>query len=189
MASTPETAVRNYLTYLDNPDALRDEAEVSRLEKAVTDAIDLVDQLMARAALRKAMALDPGTYELAFIEQAKVWADDHDVPAESFVDMGVREDVLEAAGFYGKATKRTRGPRKASAPSVPRRASVKADALEAGILALDGQFSVRDVTEKVGGSTITVTKVVKELEDQGKIKSAGERANERGRASRVWAVA
>lgn len=187
--TTPETAVRNYLLFLSDPDSLRNPDEVKKLEDEVAQATDIVDQLMARAALRKALALDPGAYEQAFIEAAKGWADDNDVPAEVFADMGVRDDVLDAAGFYGK-TQRTRTPRKTTArSSAPRRASVKSDELEAGILRLEEPFSIKDVTEKVGGSTITVTKVVKELESRGKVKTAGERPNERGRASRVWAVA
>ena len=66
---------------------------------------------------------------------------------------------------------------------------MKSDALEAGILALTEPFSVRDVSEKVGGSTITVSKAIERLAAQKKIVAAGERANERGRASRMWAVA
>ena len=137
------------------------------------------------------MALSPDIYDQAFIEQAKGWADEQGVPGEVFEEMGVRSDVLEAAGFYGRARK-TRGHRRASATAArvpaPRRASVKSDALETGILGLSEPFSVRDVSEKVGGSTITVTKAIERLEAQGKIKSAGERANERGRASRLWAA-
>jgi hypothetical protein len=113
------------------------------------------------------------------------------MPGAVFEEMGVSDQVLEAAGFYGKTQRRAaRGPCKAvSSSSAPPRASVKSDALEAGIVALTEPFSVRDVSEKVGGSTITVTKAIERLEAQGKIKSAGERANERGRASRVWSVA
>src|SRR4051812_22734600 len=126
--TTRETAVRNYLTFLSDPDSLRDQAEVDRLEQEVTGATDVLAQVKARAALRKAMMMDPDTYEQAFIESAKTWADDNGVPAEVFEDMGVSNDVLEAAGLYGR-TRRTRGPRKAATASTrassPRRASVK----------------------------------------------------------------
>src|SRR4029079_16606087 len=74
-ATSPETAVRNYLTFLSDPDSLRDPEEVKKLEAEVADATDVVDQLMARAALRRAMAIDPGVYEQAFIEHGKEWAD------------------------------------------------------------------------------------------------------------------
>src|SRR3954454_9053112 len=82
--TTPETAVRDYLTFLTDPDSLRNPEEVKKLEDEVTEATDVVDQLMARAALRKAMMLDPDSYEQAFIEHAKQWADDNDVPAPVF---------------------------------------------------------------------------------------------------------
>jgi hypothetical protein len=192
-AISPETAVRNYLTFLSDPDSLRDPEEVKKLEAEVAGATDVVDQLMARAALRRAMAVDPGVYERAFIEHGKDWADANDVPAGVFEDMGVRSDVLQAAGFFGRTGRGIGRVAKKAAPmvgraSTPRRASVKSDELEAGILRLEEPFSIKEVTEKVGGSTITVTKAVKELEAQGKVKAAGERANERGRASRVWAT-
>jgi predicted ArsR family transcriptional regulator len=70
-----------------------------------------------------------------------------------------------------------------------RRPGIKPDALEAGILALDSPFSVKDVSEKVGGSAVTVKAAIDRLEAQGKVTASGLRANERGRASKTWAVA
>ena len=182
-----------YLTFLSNPESLRDPGEVERLEKQVTDATDLLEQAKARAALRRAMMLDPETYEQAFIEHAKEWAEANDVPAEVFEDMGVRTDVLEAAGLIGRARRGPRRGARRAAPTTtrpagaPRRASVRADALEEGILGLTYPFSVRDVSENVGGSTITVTKAIRASgsagQDQGR-----RRASQRAGASQQGVV-
>jgi hypothetical protein len=191
--TSPETAVRNYLTFLSDPQSLVDAKEVERLEKAVTDADEVLAQVVARAALLKAKRQDPEVYERAFIEHAKAWADSNGVSGEVFEEMGVRRDMLQAAGLLAGARRSSaRTPRRATSAAkttAPRRASVKSEELEAGIFRLEGPFSVRDVSEKVGGSTITVTKAIERLEAQKKIVSAGERPNERGRASRIWTVA
>lgn len=89
-----------------------------------------------------------------------------------FEDVGVRSDALQAAGFFDRTGRGTDRVARKAAPmvgraSTPRRASVKSDELEAGILRLEEPFSIKEATEKVGGSTITVTKVVKEFEAQG----------------------
>jgi hypothetical protein len=188
--TTAETAVRDYLTFLSDPDSLVDNIEVTRLQEEVAELVDPIQRLMAMAALTRAQSTDPHAYEKAFIEHAKAWAKDQDVPPTAFQQMGVPRHVLEAAGIMPR-TGRGRGRAKAAPTkqAVTRRAAAKADELEAGILALAEPFSIKDVTEKVGGSTITVTKAVKQLEAAGKVNGAGQRANERGRASRVWTVA
>ena len=66
---------------------------------------------------------------------------------------------------------------------------MRPEQLEEGILALDEPFSVKDVTDKVGGSTLTVKGAIDRLEAQGKVISAGERSGSRGRAAKVWTVA
>jgi predicted ArsR family transcriptional regulator len=65
---------------------------------------------------------------------------------------------------------------------------MRPEQLEEGILALEEPFSVKDVTEKVGGSPLTVKSAIDRLEAQGKIIPAGERAGGRGRASKLWTV-
>src|SRR5688572_15075253 len=105
--TSPETAVRNYLTFLSDPDSLIDAKEVERLEKAVADADDVLAEAVARAALLKAKKQDPEVYERAFVEQAKAWADDNGIPGDVFEEMGVRRDVLQAAGLLGGTRRRS----------------------------------------------------------------------------------
>jgi predicted ArsR family transcriptional regulator len=66
---------------------------------------------------------------------------------------------------------------------------VRPEQLEEGILSLDEPFSIKDVSEKVGGSPLTIKAAVERLEAQNKIVPAGERSGGRGRASKVWTVA
>jgi hypothetical protein len=188
--TTPETAVRNYLIFLTDPDSLVNTVEADRLREVLAESVDPIDRLMTMAALDRASAPDLESYEQAFITQAKEWAEAEDVPASAFETMGVPRHVLEAAGILPKPGRgRGRVGTATKAPHAPRKAMVKSDALEAGILALTEPFSVRDVSEKVGGSTITVTKAIERLEAQKKIVEASPRPNERGRASRTWTVA
>ena len=188
--TTPETAVRNYLTSLTDPDSLVNTVEAERLREVLAESVDPIERLMTMAALDRASAPDLDTYEKDFTTLAKEWAEAEGVPASAFEQMGVPRHVLEAAGLIPRAG-RGRGRVKAAPTkqTVTRRAAIKSDELEAGILAFEEPFTIKDVTEKVGGSTITVTKAIERLEAQGKVNAAGERANERGRASRVWAVA
>jgi hypothetical protein len=183
----PEEAVRAYLTYLEDPSRMVDAAEVKKLQKAVGTAKDPVDKLKAIAALERASAADPSIYRDGFIQHAKKWADTEGVPASVFKQLGVEDDVLSAAGLGG--SKRRRGRQsKAKADAAPRtrRPSIRAEQLEEGILALDGSFSVKDVTERVGGSTVTVTAALERLKELGKITPAGEKSGGRGRAAKVW---
>ena len=185
----PEVAVREYLTFLSDPSSLVDPELIARLEADVEKAKDPIEKLRSIAALERAQKADPDRYERAFVAQAKQWAATEDVPANAFRELGVPDDVLRAAGIIvvgGRSRSRVGAPKPASST---RRPAIKADALEAGILALSDPFSVKDVSERVGGSTVTIKAAIERLEAQGKVLGAGERAGNRGRASRVWTVA
>jgi len=74
------------------------------------------------------------------------------------------------------------------APHLDRRPVVKADQLEAGIVAMGGALhdqAIKDVVDNVGGSPMTVTVAIDRLEAQEKISAAGERSNLRGSAEAV----
>ena len=185
-----EVAVRDYLTFLSNPASLVDPALISRLESDVASAKDPVDKLRSIAALEQAKTADPQRYERAFVEQAKIWASAEDVPASAFQEMGVPDDVLRAAGIVvGGRSRRGGGQKPATSTRSTRRPAIRTAELESGILSLSDPFSVKDVSERVGGSTVTVKAAIDRLEAQGKVVAAGERPGNRGRASRTWTVA
>jgi hypothetical protein len=188
MVTTPsETAVRNYLTFLSDPDRLVDQAAVKKLQANVEKAKDPVDKLRAISKLETARKADPDVYRRGFVENAKAWAEDEGVPGSAFERMGVPQDVLRDAGLAPRARRgRSKAPRAARAP---RRRSMKAGDIEAGIVILEEPFTVRDVADKVGGSPLTIKAALDRLEAQGRIRPAGERSGGRGRASKVWTVA
>ena len=191
--SESEVAVRDYLTFLSDPASLVDPALISRLESEVASAKDPVDKLRSIAALEQAKTADPQRYERAFVEQAKIWASAEGVPASAFQEMGVPDDVLRAAGIIvGGRSRRGGGQRPATSTRSTlstRRPAIRTAELESGILSLSDPFSVKDVAERVGGSTVTVKAAIDRLEAQGKVVPAGERPGNRGRASRTWTVA
>jgi hypothetical protein len=184
-AIAPEAAVRLYLTYLDDPTKLIDNDKTTKLEKKLADTKDPIDRLMAMAALHRARAADPSGIISDFTRHAKRWADAEGVPEGAFRELGVPDDVLKAAGF-GKGKRGQAN--KAMHTAGPRRNRISTEQLTEGILQLDGAFSIRDVSEQIGGSSRTVKDVISTLEAQGKIQPAGEQAGGRGRAAKIWTV-
>lgn len=183
---SPEVAVRQYLTYLEDPRKLVDAGEVKKLESKVTAAKDPVERVRAIAALQRAKAADEATYRANFIKHAKAWSSSEGIPEDAFRELGVPADVLRAAGFG--ATRGGRGGGRRARTESGRRPRSNINELSNGVLALSGAFSIKDVMERVGGSPATVKNVVLNLESQGKLADAGERAGARGRAARVWRV-
>src|SRR3954452_11765974 len=119
---------------------------------------------MTMAALNRASATDFAAYEKAFITHAKEWAGAEDIRGSAFEEMGVPRHVLEAAGILPKPG-RGRG-RTGAAPKArraARKAGIKSEELEAGILALTEPFTVKDVSEKVGGSGVTAKAAIDRL--------------------------
>ena len=189
-ATSPERAVRNYLTFLSDPSQLIDAAKVKELQKRVDSAKDPVDKLRAIAAVELAKAADPAAFRADFVANAKAWAEAEGVPGSAFRSMGVPADVIAEAGLDDGKRRRGRGKGKAQTSATrTRRPSVRSDQLEQGILGMSGEFTTKDVVDQVGGSQLTVRTAIDRLEAQGKISTAGERAGGRGRAARTWKVA
>jgi hypothetical protein len=184
---SPEAAVSRYLTYLDDPSKLIDADAVKQAQDAVANAKDPIDLLKALALLERSQATDDSAYKFDFIKHAKTWADEQGVPVSAFRSMGVPADVLTAAGLDRQPKDRRRS-KSGTAPR-SRRPAVKMDDLEAGILALSEPFTVRDVADRVGGSTITIKAALDRLVVQDKVAEVGERPGTRGRAAKLWKVA
>jgi hypothetical protein len=184
---TPEAAVRLYLLFLEDPQKLIDRQEVKNLEDEVDKAKDPIAKLKAISALQRAQAVDPASYAYDFIKHARRWAESEGVPVSAFRQMGVPEDVIAAAGF--DSSRRGGGRRgRSRSEGAPKRSRVNTEQLMQGILGLEGDFTIRDVSERVGGSPLTVKNTLSMLEAQGTITPAGERSGSRGRAARAWTV-
>jgi len=171
--------------FLDDPAKLVDATTVKRIQDQVDSAKDPIDRLKAISALERAQATDGSVYRDDFIKLAKQWADDEGVPPTAFRSMGVPADVLAAAGLDGQK-RRSRG--RSGSVTSSRRPPVKADQLDSGILTLTSPFTIREIADQIGGSTVTIRASLDRLEAQGKVASAGERPGSRGRAARLWEI-
>jgi hypothetical protein len=192
-ATNQESAVRLYLLYLEDPEKLRDQAEVTKKAAAVQAAKDPVEKLLALAALADASTVDGETYRNDFIAHAKEWADENHVPATAFRELGVSDDDLRQAGFELPARRgRGSGPRPSTRGSSgrARARSVSVEQLKEHIATMQGTFLLSDVMEQAGGSPATVRKAVEDLVASGGVERLGPVADHhgRGRAPIQYAV-
>jgi hypothetical protein len=169
--SATEGAVRSYLLYLEDPAALRDDAEIAKRNKAVADATDPIDKLKALAALEEASTIDEAPLREGFVAHAKAWAEAQGVPSSAFQQLKVPEDVLRKAGFSLPASGR-RG-RRGTGEGRQRAKAVTVEDIKAHVLAQKGTFILTDVMNGIGGSQATVRKAIDELISTGDVERLG----------------
>src|SRR5262245_34589661 len=132
-----ERAVRLYLLFLEDPDALRDDSEIQKLRRSVDGATDPIDKLKALAALEQASTIDEAPLREGFVAHAKTWADAQGVPVAAFRELKVTDDVLRDAGFSLPAGRR-RGRRGTTGPGRRRAKAVPVEEIKAHILGRKG---------------------------------------------------
>ena len=176
---SPEHAVRQYLTFLADPSKLVDPDEVAALEAKANDTDDPIEKLLALSALERARVADGERAKLGFILHARAFADQHDVSAAAFRQLGVPDDVLEAARLV-TGDPRQRGRRSDPAPPT-RRPQVPVAAIKDAALGIDGPYTLVDVSERAGGSPGSVRKAVDELVAEGRVERLGPDPDHRGR--------
>lgn len=169
--SATEGAVRSYLLYLEDPAALRDDAEIAKRNKVVADATDPIDKLKALAALEEASRVDEAPLREGFVAHAKAWAEAQGVPLSAFQQLRVPDDVLREAGFSLPASGR-RG-RRGTDGGRQRAKAVPVEEIKAHVLAQKATFILTDVMNSVGGSQATVRKAIDELIDTGDVERLG----------------
>lgn len=168
--SATEGAVRSYLLYLEDPTALRDDAEIAKRSEAVEKATDPIDKLKALAALEEASTINEAPLREGFVASAKDWAEAQGVPLSAFVQLKVPDDVLRAAGF-SLPTSGRRGRRTGEARQ--RAKAVGVDEIKAHVLTQKGTFILTDVMNSIGGSQATVRKAIDELISTGDVEKLG----------------
>jgi hypothetical protein len=182
-ATTPgpdgETAVRQYLLYLDDPAQLRDEAEVQTKTQAVDAAVDPIDKLKALAELERVSKIDEGALRDGFVAHAKAWADQAGIPASGFRELKVPDEVLRAAGFELPPGRRGRSA--GSSGGRQRAKAVPVEEIKSYVLAQTGTFLLADIMNGIGGSQATVRKALDELIDAGQVTKLGPVPNYTGR--------
>ncbi len=173
-----ESAVRQYLLFLEDPNKLRDEQEIEKKTQAVSDAVDPIDKLKAIAALELASSIDEEPLRQGFIETAKAWAEVAGVPVTAFREMRVPDEVLHEAGFSVPAA---RGRGRASSGERQRAKAVPVEDIKGWVLEQTGTFVLTDVMSGIGGSQATVRKAVDELVEAGEVVRLGPVADYSGR--------
>jgi len=160
-----ERAVRQYLQFLEDPDLLVDRQLVEKLQARVDGATDPVDRLLALAEFERARHPMEDGYRKAFVQYAKAWADNNQVPASAFERLGVPWEVLMDAGIEAA---------KPIARSGKGGKSVTTEAVKAVALGLPDAFTAADVVAAAGGgSPMTVRKGLAELVESGKLLKLG----------------
>lgn len=187
---TPESAVRSYLLYLDDPSKLIDQRAVEKAEAAAAKATEPMARLRALADLEHAREADGDELREAFVSHAKAYADEQSIPASAFREMGVPSDVLAEAGLGGGRGRRSgsRG-RTASGGTRVRAPRVPLEQIKAAAGRLSKRFTLADLGDKAGGgSPATLRKAVDELIAEGRVTKIGpmEGYSGRGRAPTVY---
>jgi hypothetical protein len=182
MATDAEGAVRLYLTYLEDPSKLRDEAKIRSLTAKVAEESDPIAKLRTLGELERASAVDGTSYRDGFIANAKAWAEEAGVPAGAFRSLRVPEDVLAAAGFEAAS----RRGRRAGGRTGPRSGRVTTDAVKSAVPS--GQFTIKALEQASGGSPGTVRKALTEMINAGQVSDLGPdpQHNGKGRAPTLY---
>jgi hypothetical protein len=187
--SEADDAVRNYLVFLQDPQRLIDQVEVARLEAAAEAATDPLEKLQTINRLHQVRAGDPDSYRQAFCAHAKNWAEANDIRPASFLEVGVDEATLRAAGLA------IRGPR--SRPAARRgrpggqRGQVRVGDVKAAAREQSREFTLADLVAASGASPMTIRKAVDELTVAGEVERLGPTPNwsQPGRAPILYRTA
>jgi hypothetical protein len=185
-----EGAVRLYLSYLADPEGLRDADAVARAEQALADAVDPIDKLKAMAALRKAEEVDGTAFEIGFTRHAKDWAEREGIVVGDFLALGVPPEMLAAAGFADagrtKPTSARRGGPSRQRP--PRsRLDYEADVLPA-VAAMRGDWRLSDLADVLQRDPQATRNALRRLLDDKKVEEIGldTSSKRRGRTPKLY---
>ncbi len=188
-SSDADTAVRNYLLFLEDPAQLVDTAEIERLQAEIDAATDPLDRLRALSKLQRARQSDEGELRAAFCASAKRWAEVNEVTVASLQSVGVTDDVLQQAGFAVPAPA-TRRPGKNRANARPNSSSppVTTATIKSEVAVRTTRFTLADIGAEIGGSPMTVRKAVTEMISEGLVQRLGPTPNwsHQGRAPIVY---
>jgi hypothetical protein len=159
--SSAESAVRTYLTALQDPSSLRDESSVAALQAKLEKSSDHLERLRLRQELLDLESPSIGRYEEDFITHAKAWADENGITTKAFEAEGVPGGVLRKAGLSAaRAGRRGR-----------RRSRVTVDQVRAAIPR--GTFTIKALQDISGASPAVVRKVVADEVAAGRVKEQG----------------
>jgi len=179
MASKPsaDDAVRNYLLMLNDPDQLRDDKEVKRLEGQLAKTTDPVERVKLQQQIRDASHPPKERYEREFITHAKDWSQRHGVSERAFIAEGVKEPVLRRAGFTNVRGARSNSTRRRSGNQTGR-TRVSAQQIRDSLP--HGEFTIKDAQRESGASEQVVRRVVQEAVKDGSVADLGPKQDHAG---------
>lgn len=173
-ASTAELAVRNYLTFLDDPARLVDRDRIEELERRVAASTDPIERLQLFSQIEQLLHPAEAPYRARFIENARAWADANGVTARAFLRMGVPRKVLDDAGLkISPSAAKSAAPGPGPRGRAHQRRSVRADEVVDVIGGLTGPFTLQAIESASGASPMTVRKALTGLIDTGQVRRIG----------------
>jgi len=163
-SAAADSAIRNYLTALRDPSALRDESKIAKLRKQLEASTDEIERLTLRQQIIDAETPPLDRYEEDFVANAKTWAANVGVTERAFIEEGVPPQTLRRAGFRvaggrgrGKGARgRTRVRSEDVRNAIPR-----------------GNFTIKQLQDATGASPAVVRKIVQEEEAAGRLSKVG----------------
>ena len=171
MPVSAERVVREYLTSLKNPSALRDDGQLAALREKLGSSEDDLERLQLRQRIIELENPSTDGYEDKFVTHAKAWADKTGISEMAFLDEGVPPNVLRKAGFRNVGRTATKATATRSTQSRSTRTRVSADEVRASIP--KGKFTVKDVQDASGASPAVVRRVVGEEVAAGNVTEVG----------------
>jgi hypothetical protein len=174
-ASESEAAVRNYLLFLEDPSKLIDQDEVERLKAAAQSTTDPLERLRTINRLTQIREGDRDSYRQAFCANAKAWAEANDIRPASFLELGVDEATLRAAGFSLRGAG-TSGPSRRGRQA-PRQGQVRVEQVKEAARRQTGDFTLADLAASSGASPMTIRKAVDEMVAEGDVQRLGPTPN------------
>lgn len=176
MATTAETAVRSYLIALNDPTALRDDAQLADLQRRLAEATDTITRLELRQKIMETEEPQLDRYEAEFVTHAREWADQNGISPKAFLAEGVDVATLRRAGF---SVPGARG-RPISTGRTRTRTRSRVTTAEVRSAIPKGTFTIKHLQERSGASPAVVRKAVQEEIVEGRVKEMGTDPDHRG---------
>ena len=170
-----EEAVRTYLNYLQHPASVEG-PDIEHINIQIEETADPITKLKLIAEREQMKDIGPKLEE-DFKAGIKPYLDANEhIKPQYLIELGVPPKVLRDAGIKvsgGGGSKRSK----------PKAKRVKGEDIEQHILALRKgvPFTVAQISTDTGGSTATVSKVINQLAEQGKVADQGADPDHSGR--------
>jgi hypothetical protein len=185
-AISPETAIRQYLLWINSPDSLRDEGRIAELQATADAATDPIEKLKALSALEDAKSVDADRLRADFVAHARDYVAGEGIRLDALRTMGVTDDVLRDAGLLGGPPSRSDGaPASRRKPGGNRRMPrLNLADVEASVP--HGDFKLADLAAAIDREVATTRNYLMRLVGDGKVVEVGEDASGRGKPAKIY---